>query len=73
MPLIKSIFEERHLGKKDINGIACTAGPGLVGPLLVGASLAKSLALAWGVPSIGVHHMEGHLLATRVASKWPSI
>ncbi len=72
LPLIKSIFEERHLGKKDINGIAYTAGPGLVGPLLVGASLAKSLALAWGVPSIGVHHMEGHLLATLLTEDPPT-
>ena len=64
LPLIKSIFEERQVGKQDISGIAYTAGPGLVGALLVGASVAKSLALAWGVPAIGVHHMEGHLLAT---------
>ena len=72
LPLIKSIFEERDLGKKDINGIAYTAGPGLVGALLVGASVAKSLALAWGVPAIGVHHMEGHLLATLLSEDPPT-
>jgi len=71
LPLIKSIFEKHQLGKKDINGIAYTAGPGLVGALLVGASVAKSLALAWGVPAIGVHHMEGHLLATLLTEDPP--
>ena len=71
LPLIKSIFEERQLGKQDISGIAYTAGPGLVGALLVGASVAKSLALAWGVPAIGVHHMEGHLLATLLTEDPP--
>ena len=72
LPLIKSIFEERQLGKQDISGIAYTAGPGLVGALLVGASVAKSLALAWGVPAIGVHHMEGHLLATLLTEDPPN-
>jgi N6-L-threonylcarbamoyladenine synthase len=46
-----------------IDGIAYTAGPGLIGALLTGAALARSLAYAWGVPAIGVHHLEGHLLA----------
>ncbi|MBM4212263.1 MAG: tRNA (adenosine(37)-N6)-threonylcarbamoyltransferase complex transferase subunit TsaD [Gammaproteobacteria bacterium] len=46
-----------------IDGIAYTAGPGLIGALLTGAALARSLAQAWGVPTIGVHHLEGHLLA----------
>ncbi|MEC8643728.1 MAG: tRNA (adenosine(37)-N6)-threonylcarbamoyltransferase complex transferase subunit TsaD [Pseudomonadota bacterium] len=72
LPLVKSVLEEHHLGKKDINGIAYTAGPGLVGALLVGASVAKSLALAWGVPAIGVHHMEGHLLATLLTEDPPN-
>jgi tRNA N6-adenosine threonylcarbamoyltransferase len=47
----------------DIDGIAYTAGPGLIGALLTGAALARSLAFAWRVPSLGVHHLEGHLLA----------
>ena len=72
LPLIKSIFKERQLGKQDISGIAYTAGPGLVGALLVGASVAKSLALAWRVPAIGVHHMEGHLLATLLTEDPPN-
>src|SRR5581483_7641195 len=46
-----------------VDGVAYTAGPGLIGALLTGASLARSLAYAWGVPAIGVHHLEGHLLA----------
>jgi N6-L-threonylcarbamoyladenine synthase len=46
-----------------LDGVAYTAGPGLIGALLTGASLARSLAYAWGVPAIGVHHLEGHLLA----------
>jgi N6-L-threonylcarbamoyladenine synthase len=46
-----------------IDGIAYTAGPGLVGALMVGAAVGRSLAYAWRVPSLGVHHMEGHLLA----------
>lgn len=46
-----------------VDGIAFTAGPGLIGALLTGAALGRSLAFAWGVPAIGVHHLEGHLLA----------
>ncbi len=72
LPLIKSVLEEHDLGRQDINGIAYTAGPGLVGALLIGASVAKSLALAWGVPAIGVHHMEGHLLATLLTEDPPN-
>ena len=47
----------------DITGVAYTAGPGLMGALLVGSSIARTLAWAWGVPSLAIHHMEGHLLA----------
>jgi N6-L-threonylcarbamoyladenine synthase len=50
-------------GRHAVGGVAYTSGPGLVGALLVGASVARSLAYAWGVPCVGVHHMEGHLLA----------
>jgi len=46
-----------------ISAIAYTQGPGLIGALLVGATFAKSLAYAWNIPAIGIHHMEGHLLA----------
>ncbi|PJG84716.1 tRNA (adenosine(37)-N6)-threonylcarbamoyltransferase complex transferase subunit TsaD [Conservatibacter flavescens] len=63
LPLINAALQEANLKAKDIDGIAYTAGPGLVGALLVGSTIARSLAYAWNVPAIGVHHMEGHLLA----------
>ncbi|MGH8551051.1 MAG: tRNA (adenosine(37)-N6)-threonylcarbamoyltransferase complex transferase subunit TsaD [Methylococcales bacterium] len=62
-PLIKQCLAEAGLRGPEIDGIAYTAGPGLVGPLMVGATLARSLAWAWNIPALGVHHMEGHLLA----------
>jgi tRNA N6-adenosine threonylcarbamoyltransferase len=55
--------ERVHVREGALHGIAYTAGPGLVGALLTGAALGRSLAYAWGVPAIGVHHLEGHLLA----------
>ena len=63
IPLIKQCLNESNLTAKQIDGIAYTAGPGLMGALLVGASTARSLAWTWKIPAIGVHHMEGHLLA----------
>ena len=55
----------------ELAGVAYTAGPGLIGALLTGAALARSLAYAWGVPAIGVHHLEGHLLAPLLESEPP--
>lgn len=63
LPLIRAIMQEARTRPDQIDGIAYTAGPGLAGALLVGAALGRSLALAWNVPCIGVHHMEGHLLS----------
>ena len=63
IPLIQSVLEDANLALSDISAIAYTAGPGLAGALLVGAGVAKSLAWSLGVPSLAVHHMEGHLLA----------
>ncbi len=63
IPLIKACMQEANCVATDIDGIAFTKGPGLVGALLVGSSVARSLAYAWGLPALGVHHMEGHLLA----------
>ena len=63
IPLIGQLLSETGLQAADIGGVAYTAGPGLVGALLVGAATARSLAWAWRVPAIAVHHMEGHLLA----------
>lgn len=63
LPLIQMALDQAGLKKSDIDGVAYTAGPGLMGALLVGASIGRSLAWAWGIPAVGVHHMEGHLLA----------
>jgi N6-L-threonylcarbamoyladenine synthase len=63
LPLVRQTLAEADLGVDDLDGVAYTAGPGLVGALLVGAGVARSLAWALGRPAIGVHHMEGHLLA----------
>lgn len=63
VPLIQEALKQANLSAKDIDGIAYTAGPGLVGALLVGSTIGRSLAFAWNVPAIAVHHMEGHLLA----------
>lgn len=63
LPLVKAAMAEAQLTPADIDGVAYTAGPGLVGALLVGATIARSLAYAWQVPAVAVHHMEGHLLA----------
>jgi N6-L-threonylcarbamoyladenine synthase len=63
LPLIREVLAEARSQPGDVHGIAYTAGPGLAGALLVGAALGRSLALAWNVPAVGVHHMEGHLLS----------
>lgn len=63
VPLIQAALKEAGLSAADIDGVAYTAGPGLVGALLVGATIGRSLAFAWNVPAVPVHHMEGHLLA----------
>ncbi|MFP5373783.1 MAG: tRNA (adenosine(37)-N6)-threonylcarbamoyltransferase complex transferase subunit TsaD [Gammaproteobacteria bacterium] len=63
LPLVRQTLAEAGLSVRDLDGVAYTAGPGLVGALLVGAGVARALAWALEVPAIGVHHMEGHLLA----------
>ena len=63
LPLIRQTLAEAGLAVDELDGVAYTAGPGLVGALLVGAGVARSIAWALDVPAIGVHHMEGHLLA----------
>ncbi len=63
LPLVRQTLAEAGLAPADLDGVAYTAGPGLVGALLVGAGVARSLAWALGVPAVAVHHMEGHLLA----------
>jgi N6-L-threonylcarbamoyladenine synthase len=71
IPLIKQLLHESDLTKSDITAIAYTAGPGLMGALLVGAAIAQSLAFAWQVPAVAVHHMEGHLLAPMLEENSP--
>ena len=63
LPLLRQVMTQADTQAADIQGVAYTAGPGLVGALLVGAAIGRSLAWAWGVPAVAVHHMEGHLLA----------
>jgi O-sialoglycoprotein endopeptidase (EC 3.4.24.57) len=70
IPLIDQILEKTD-SKKRIDALAYTCGPGLIGALLVGGCVGRSLAYAWGVPAIGVHHMEGHLLAPLLENNPP--
>ena len=62
----------RQTGRRALDGVAYTAGPGLIGALLTGAALARRLAYAWGIPAIGVHHLEGHLLAPLLEATSPA-
>jgi N6-L-threonylcarbamoyladenine synthase len=62
LPLLEQVMTEARVGRGDIDAIAFTQGPGLAGALLVGASVANSLAMAWDKPTVGIHHLEGHLL-----------
>lgn len=71
VPLIQAALKEANLSAKDIDAVAYTAGPGLVGALLVGATIGRALAFAWGVPAVPVHHMEGHLLAPMLEENAP--
>ncbi len=71
IPLIKAVLADANLGLQNINGIAYTAGPGLAGALLVGSAVAKSLAWSLKIPSLAVHHMEGHLLAPLLEDNKP--
>jgi|SRR5680860_3600 len=71
LPLIRQVLADAGLRPVDVGGVAYTAGPGLMGALLVGGAIARSLAWAWGVPAIGVHHMEGHLLAAMLEPRPP--
>ena len=71
LPLIRDTLAQVGLRPRDLGGVAYTAGPGLVGALLVGAACARALAWALEVPAIGVHHMEGHLLAPLLEAEPP--
>ncbi len=72
LPLLNEVMEASGSSAKDIDAIAYTSGPGLIGALMVGAAFGRSLAYAWQVPAIGVHHMEGHLLAPMLEATPPA-
>jgi N6-L-threonylcarbamoyladenine synthase len=72
LPLIKETIKDAGIKASELDGVAYTAGPGLVGALLVGAAIGRSLAMGWGVSAIGVHHMEGHLLAPMLEPNPPA-
>jgi N6-L-threonylcarbamoyladenine synthase len=71
LPLIQETLAAAGVESQQVEGVAYTAGPGLVGALLVGAAVGRSLAFAWGCPALGVHHLEGHLLAPMLESPAP--
>lgn len=72
LPLIREVMAEAELALADVDAVAYTSGPGLIGALMVGASTGRALALGLGVPAVGVHHMEGHLLAPMLEENPPS-
>lgn len=72
LPLIEEVLAASSSKPTDIDGVAYTTGPGLVGALLVGAAVGRSLAYGWGVPAVGVHHLEGHLLAPMLEPNPPT-
>jgi len=63
LPLVRTALNDARTTPEELHGVAYTAGPGLIGALLTGAALGRSLAYAWKVPAVAVHHLEGHLLA----------
>jgi N6-L-threonylcarbamoyladenine synthase len=71
IPLIREVLVDANLTPADLDGVAYTAGPGLVGALLVGCSIGRSLAYGWDLPAVSVHHMEGHLLAPMLEENVP--
>ncbi|MDE2294729.1 MAG: tRNA (adenosine(37)-N6)-threonylcarbamoyltransferase complex transferase subunit TsaD [Gammaproteobacteria bacterium] len=71
LPLVRAALEDAVATPASIDAVAYTAGPGLIGALLVGASFARALAYAWSKPAIGVHHLEGHLLAPLLEAQPP--
>ena len=73
LPMIAQMLDEQGISGDQLDGIAYTQGPGLVGALLVGATIANTLAEVWDVPVVGVHHMEGHLLAPMLESPAPEV
>ena len=71
LPLLEDVFTQAGVNKKQLDGIAYTAGPGLLGALMVGGSMATAFGFALDIPVIGVHHMEAHLLAPMLEENPP--
>lgn len=71
MPLVEQVFLEAQVEKSALNAVAYTAGPGLIGAVMVGATVAKSIALGLNIPSLGIHHLEGHLLSPLLENPKP--
>ncbi|MCP4840809.1 MAG: tRNA (adenosine(37)-N6)-threonylcarbamoyltransferase complex transferase subunit TsaD, partial [Halieaceae bacterium] len=71
LPLVQEVLQDSGRDEQSIDAVAYTAGPGLAGALMVGATLARALAWGWGIPALGVHHMEGHLLAPMLEEDSP--
>jgi N6-L-threonylcarbamoyladenine synthase len=72
LPLLESLFKKTGLKKENVDAIAYTQGPGLSGALLVGSSLAEALAFSLQIPTIPIHHLEGHLLAPLLEKNVPN-
>ena len=72
LPLVNEVMNQAGCTREDVDAIAYTRGPGLIGALMVGSAVAKSIAWAWELPVIGVHHMEGHLLAPMLEDNPPA-
>ncbi len=73
LPLLRELFDKAGCSPEDLHGVAYTAGPGLIGALMVGAGVARSLAFGLDIPAIGVHHMEAHLLAPLLGEASPPL
>jgi N6-L-threonylcarbamoyladenine synthase len=71
LPLVAEALKNAGITRQDLDGIAYTSGPGLAGALLVGISVGRSMAWSLGIPAVGVHHMEGHLLAPMLEDDKP--
>ncbi len=72
VPLLNEVLNQSRVQKSEIDAVAYTAGPGLAGALLTGASFAAALAMALGIPALPVHHLEGHLLSPLLTSDPPA-
>ncbi len=71
LPLVREVMQEVGVDGRDLGGVAYTAGPGLMGALMVGVATGHALARGWGVPAVAVHHLEGHLLAPLLETPSP--